>query len=117
MDFQKAEYEFITSLNILQRMDSPINYEVECLTELIILYEHFNNSKKIQYYNELLHKVKSRLDQHVTDSFRVKNYIQDLKNDGSTIVAMDHSAMGHGDDHQKEEKPQDTHHDDKKHAH
>ena len=43
------------------------------------------------------------------------NYIQDLKNDGSAMEPMDHMAMG--DDHQKTEKPQGTHHDDKKHTH
>lgn len=43
------------------------------------------------------------------------NYIQDLKNEGSAMKEMDHSAMGHGDDHHKvEEKP---HHDEKKHTH
>ncbi len=46
------------------------------------------------------------------------NFIQDLKNDGSDMKKMDHSAMGHGDDHHKtEEKPKDSHHDDKKHTH
>lgn len=51
------------------------------------------------------------------------NYIQDFKNDGSAMKKMDHTAMGHGDDHHKTEIVEDSqhaevsHHDDKKHTH